>query len=67
VSILDGGGNTVASAATDITGFNSFPTTGVLAMNASYTIEVTGLAGFASSTFLPSSRGKGVRGLSTFL
>ena len=57
----------MASAATDITGFNSFPTTGVLAMNASYTIEVTGLAGFASSTFLPSSRGKGVRGLSTFL
>jgi hypothetical protein len=67
VSILDSGGNTVASAATDITGFNYFPTTGALAMNASYTIEVTCLAGFTSSTPLPSSRCKGVRCLSIFL
>jgi hypothetical protein len=51
VSILDVGGNPVASAATDITGYYFFATTGVLVPGSSYTVAVTGLpAGFATAT-----------------
>ena len=51
VSILNGAGNTVATATTDITGFYFLATTGVLAPGANYTIAVTGLpAGFANAT-----------------
>lgn len=50
------GGTPVASASTDVTGFYYLPTTGVLAGGGTYTIEVTGLAGYttaapASQTF----------------
>jgi hypothetical protein len=51
LSILDAGGNTVATASTDITGYYFFATTGVLAPGSSYTVTVTGLpAGFLTST-----------------
>lgn len=51
VSILDAGGNTVAIAAPDITGYYFFATTGVLVPGSSYTVAVTGLpAGFVTST-----------------
>jgi hypothetical protein len=51
VSILDAGGNVVATATTDITGFYFFATMSVLNPNSSYTVAVTGLpAGFAGST-----------------
>jgi hypothetical protein len=43
VSILDGGGMTVATATTDITGFYFFATTNVLNPQTSYTVAVTGL------------------------
>jgi hypothetical protein len=45
VSILDGGGMTVATAVTDITGFYFFATTNVLIQSpsSSYTVAVTGL------------------------
>lgn len=47
VSILDGGGKTIATAATDITGFYFFATTSVLAPGSTYTVAATGLpAGF---------------------
>jgi hypothetical protein len=49
VSILDGGGMTVATALTDITGFYFFATTNVLNQQSSYTVTVTGLpASFAN-------------------
>jgi hypothetical protein len=49
VSILDAGGNIVAIASTDITGYYFFATTGVLIPGATYTV-VTGLpAGFLNS------------------
>jgi len=51
LSILDAGGNTVATAGTDITGYYFFATTGVLIPGASYTVAVTGLPpGFVTST-----------------
>ncbi len=51
VSILDGGGMTVATATTDITGYYFFATTNVLVSGTSYTVAVTGLpAGFTTST-----------------
>ncbi len=56
VTILDGGGMTVATVTTDITGFYFFATAGVLVQgpSSSYTVAVTGLpAGFA--TFPPAS------------
>jgi hypothetical protein len=50
VSILNGAGNTVATATTDITGFYFLATTGILTPGA-YTIAVSGIpAGYASST-----------------
>jgi hypothetical protein len=50
VSILDVGGNTVATATTDITGFYFFAMTNLLNPQSSYTVAVTGLpAGFVSS------------------
>jgi DNA-binding beta-propeller fold protein YncE len=50
VSILDVGGNTVATATTDITGFYYFAMTNLLNPQSSYTVAVTGLpAGFVSS------------------
>jgi hypothetical protein len=45
VSILDAGGNAVATATTDITGYYFFATTGVLVPGSSYTVAVTGLPG----------------------
>jgi hypothetical protein len=51
LSIRDSGGNTVATAITDITGYYFFATTGVLVPGSSYTLAVTGLpAGFLAST-----------------
>lgn len=51
LSILDAGGNTVATASTDITGYYFFATTGVLVPGSSYTVAVTGIAsGFVTST-----------------
>ncbi len=51
LSILDAGGNTVAMASTDITGYYFFATTGVLIPGSNYTVAVTGLpAGFVTST-----------------
>lgn len=51
VSILDSLNNTVATAASDITGFYFFPTTGVLAIGHNYTVKVTVFpAGFTTST-----------------
>jgi len=51
LSILDAGGNTVATATTDITGFYFFPTTGVLTAGSSYTVQVSAFpAGFTTST-----------------
>jgi hypothetical protein len=51
VSIVNGGGGSVATATTDITGFYFFPTTGVLSVGTTYTIEVTGFpAGLTTST-----------------
>jgi len=51
LSILDAGGNTVATATTDITGFYFFPTTGVLNPGSTYTVAVVAPpAGFATST-----------------
>jgi len=52
VTMLSSGGTVVATATTDITGFYYFATTGgVLAVNANYTIEVSGFpGGFTSST-----------------
>jgi len=50
VSILNGAGNTVATATTDITGFYFLATTGILTPGA-YTIAVSSIpAGYASST-----------------
>jgi hypothetical protein len=50
VSILNGAGNTVTTATTDITGFYFLATTGILTPGA-YTIAVSGIpAGYASST-----------------
>jgi len=50
VSILDVGGNTVATATTDITGFYFFAMTNLLNQQSSYTVSLTGLpAGFVSS------------------
>jgi len=50
VSITDTLGNTAATATTDITGFYFFPTTGVLALGASYTVKVSGFpSGFTTS------------------
>ena len=43
VSILDAGGNVVATATTDITGFYFFATMSVLTSGANYTVAVTGL------------------------
>jgi len=51
VSILDAGGNTLATATTDITGYYFFATTGVLVPGISYTVAVTSLpAGLTTST-----------------
>lgn len=51
LNIRDAGGNTVATASTDITGYYFFATTGVLIPGSSYTVVVTGLpAGFSQST-----------------
>jgi hypothetical protein len=51
VSILDAGGNPVASSATDITGYYFFATTGMLVPGSSYTVAATSLpAGFATAT-----------------
>lgn len=51
LSILDSFGNTAATAATDITGFYVFATTGVLGFNSNYSLGVTGFPGaFVSST-----------------
>jgi len=56
VSILDGGGNSVATASTDITGYYFFATTGILVPGSGYTVAVTGLpAGFSISTPAASS------------
>jgi hypothetical protein len=50
VSILDAGGNPVATAATDITGYYFFATTGVLVPGSTYTVAATSLpAGFANA------------------
>jgi hypothetical protein len=50
VTMLNSGGTVVATATTDITGFYYFATTGgVLTVNANYTIQVTGLAGYSTS------------------
>jgi hypothetical protein len=43
VGILDAGGNMVATASTDITGYYFFATTGVLVPGSSYSVAVTGL------------------------
>jgi len=51
LSVLDAGGNTVATASTDITGYYFFATTGVLVPGSNYAVAVTGLpAGFTTST-----------------
>lgn len=51
LSVLDANGNTVGTATTDITGFYFFPTTGVLAPGANYTISITVLpSGFSVAT-----------------
>jgi hypothetical protein len=51
LSILDSGGNSVATANTDITGYYFFATTGILVPGSSYTVAVTGLpVGFSTST-----------------
>lgn len=51
VSILDTGGNVVATATSDITGFYFFATISVLTQGSNYAISVTGLpAGFTTST-----------------
>lgn len=50
VSILDAGGNMVATASTDITGYYFFATTGFLVPGSSYSVAVTGLPpGFATT------------------
>lgn len=50
VSLLDSGGNTMATAATDVTGFYYFATTGVLSVTTNYSVQVTGFAGFTVAT-----------------
>jgi N-acetylneuraminic acid mutarotase len=51
VSVLDAGGNVVATATTDITGFYFFAAMSVLTPGSSYSVSVTGLpAGFTTST-----------------
>lgn len=51
VSILDAGGNVVATATTDITGFYFFATMSVLTPSASYSVAVTALPiGFMTTT-----------------
>jgi hypothetical protein len=50
LSILDAGGQAVATATTEITGFYFMATTGVLTPNSNYTLQVSGLpAGFVAS------------------